>query len=191
MIDLYLNTDKTRTHLLLARISHTYFPSSVLYYNLNNFFPATLIYLFFFSSRRRHTRYIGDWSSDVCSSDLGRLATRPDRTPFRCGDGKHRRRRSTRLAGAGGPQRFATSLWQIGNPPGPQNGPHHLAYAEGCRPPSRLRMSVSDGSLEICSLTSALNFSNCITFSIRASRNSKVSFSSSLPSVNQRSSVDE
>src|SRR5437764_6163925 len=30
--------------------------------------------LFFFSSRRRHTRYIGDWSSDVCSSDLSRLA---------------------------------------------------------------------------------------------------------------------
>src|SRR5437879_10545847 len=27
---------------------------------------------FFFSSRRRHTRYIGDWSSDVCSSDLVR-----------------------------------------------------------------------------------------------------------------------
>src|SRR5436189_3100172 len=27
-------------------------------------------YYFFFSSRRRHTRYIGDWSSDVCSSDL-------------------------------------------------------------------------------------------------------------------------
>src|SRR5256885_14705179 len=30
---------------------------------------------FFFSSRRRHTRLQGDWSSDVCSSDLqlGRL----------------------------------------------------------------------------------------------------------------------
>src|SRR5256885_9312039 len=26
---------------------------------------------FFFSSRRRHTRLQGDWSSDVCSSDLG------------------------------------------------------------------------------------------------------------------------
>src|SRR3712207_9401081 len=26
---------------------------------------------FFFSSRRRHTRYWRDWSSDVCSSDLG------------------------------------------------------------------------------------------------------------------------
>src|SRR5437763_2871341 len=25
---------------------------------------------FFFSSRRRHTSYIGGWSSDVCSSDL-------------------------------------------------------------------------------------------------------------------------
>src|SRR5690625_6238902 len=27
--------------------------------------------LFFFSSRRRHTRWPRDWSSDVCSSDLG------------------------------------------------------------------------------------------------------------------------
>src|SRR5437879_9688405 len=29
-----------------------------------------LFAIFFFSSRRRHTIYIGDWSSDVCSSDL-------------------------------------------------------------------------------------------------------------------------
>src|SRR3989454_6492719 len=28
---------------------------------------------FFFSSRRRHTRLQGDWSSDVCSSDLVRV----------------------------------------------------------------------------------------------------------------------
>src|SRR3712207_9113153 len=28
------------------------------------------MYYFFFSSRRRHTRYWRDWSSDVCSSDL-------------------------------------------------------------------------------------------------------------------------
>src|SRR5690348_18266282 len=26
--------------------------------------------IFFFSSRRRHTSWTGDWSSDVCSSDL-------------------------------------------------------------------------------------------------------------------------
>src|SRR5437762_13256916 len=39
------------------------------------------MYLFFFSSRRRHTRYIGDWSSDVCSSDLGGHRDRAERSP--------------------------------------------------------------------------------------------------------------
>src|SRR5258705_7106013 len=35
--------------------------------------------IFFFSSRRRHTRCLSDWSSDVCSSDLAvRRAIRPD-----------------------------------------------------------------------------------------------------------------
>src|SRR5215217_9655702 len=29
-----------------------------------------MYFIFFFSSRRRHTRYWRDWSSDVCSSDL-------------------------------------------------------------------------------------------------------------------------
>src|SRR5256884_1542725 len=42
-----------------------------------------MLFVFFFSSRRRHTRCSRDWSSDVCSSDLnGRfaaLATRIDR----------------------------------------------------------------------------------------------------------------
>src|SRR5262245_65780578 len=33
--------------------------------------------MFFFSSRRRHTRCLSDWSSDVCSSDLGQF---PDDT---------------------------------------------------------------------------------------------------------------
>ena len=33
-------------------------------------FVFFLMYLFFFSSRRRHTRFTSDWSSDVCSSDL-------------------------------------------------------------------------------------------------------------------------
>src|SRR5207253_5573821 len=32
--------------------------------------------VFFFSSRRRHTRWPRDWSSDVCSSDLLRNSTR-------------------------------------------------------------------------------------------------------------------
>src|SRR6267154_4239598 len=30
--------------------------------------------VFFCSSRRRHTRWTGDWSSDVCSSDLAELS---------------------------------------------------------------------------------------------------------------------
>src|SRR5690348_17744365 len=34
------------------------------------FFVFFLFVFFFFSSRRRHTRWTGDWSSDVCSSDL-------------------------------------------------------------------------------------------------------------------------
>src|SRR5438034_6015898 len=32
-----------------------------------------VLVLFFFSSRRRHTRSLCDWSSDVCSSDLKQL----------------------------------------------------------------------------------------------------------------------
>src|SRR6516162_6587632 len=32
--------------------------------------PGGAALYFFFSSRRRHTRLQGDWSSDVCSSDL-------------------------------------------------------------------------------------------------------------------------
>src|SRR5438874_9925038 len=31
---------------------------------------SVIYLLFFFSSRRRHTRSLRDWSSDVCSSDL-------------------------------------------------------------------------------------------------------------------------
>src|SRR2546427_3475542 len=33
-----------------------------------------IMLFFFFSSRRRHTRFDCDWSSDVCSSDLVRVA---------------------------------------------------------------------------------------------------------------------
>src|SRR5256885_6628328 len=63
--------------------------------------------VFFFSSRRRHTRLQGDWSSDVCSSDLeleaglvaparqGRLRARPTlpQTPRRLGAPARRGRR--------------------------------------------------------------------------------------------------
>ena len=35
-----------------------------------------IVFCFFFSSRRRHTRLVSDWSSDVCSSDLPNTAHR-------------------------------------------------------------------------------------------------------------------
>src|SRR3712207_7568845 len=47
---------------------------------------------FFFSSRRRHTRYWRDWSSDVCSSDL------------------------IRRGGAGGERSEASVAWEFGRP---------------------------------------------------------------------------
>src|SRR5690606_40616528 len=40
---------------------------------------------FFFSSRRRHTRFSRDWSSDVCSSDLGVLSSIVDNVPLVAG----------------------------------------------------------------------------------------------------------
>src|SRR2546430_9770480 len=41
-----------------------------------------LFLFFFFSSRRRHTRFDCDWSSDVCSSDLGRAEMRARAIPL-------------------------------------------------------------------------------------------------------------
>src|SRR5256886_7454774 len=37
---------------------------------INIYIVSIVDYIFFFSSRRRHTRFDCDWSSDVCSSDL-------------------------------------------------------------------------------------------------------------------------
>src|SRR5438093_8805129 len=37
--------------------------------------PCVFLLFFFFSSRRRHTRLVSDWSSDVCSSDLAFFVT--------------------------------------------------------------------------------------------------------------------
>src|SRR5205807_5168593 len=61
-------------------------------------YHMTYFFFFFFSSRRRHTRLQGDWSSDVCSSDLNLsspllYAATTGSTPFRfnlhCGDIGH------------------------------------------------------------------------------------------------------
>src|SRR5256885_12363729 len=41
-----------------------------------------ILSFFFFSSRRRHTRLQGDWSSDVCSSDLNDSSGQPFYGPY-------------------------------------------------------------------------------------------------------------
>src|SRR5690348_18246950 len=53
--------------------------------------------MFFFSSRRRHTRWTGDWSSDVCSSDLHRGGARDRGARLR----RVRRRRRIHRQGGG------------------------------------------------------------------------------------------
>src|SRR5687768_18109811 len=45
--------------------------------NLVYVMSLDIFLLFFFSSRRRHTRCSRDWSSDVCSSDLQLVAAIP------------------------------------------------------------------------------------------------------------------
>src|SRR5690606_40132701 len=51
--------------------------ASVVWSSLGSWCPCALSSLFFFfSSRRRHTRFSRDWSSDVCSSDLGHVFLR-------------------------------------------------------------------------------------------------------------------
>src|SRR5436189_1336598 len=86
-----------------------------------------LCFVFFFSSRRRHTRYIGDWSSDVCSSDL------PSRA--RCESG---------LVRAGGPRARGANLWRDadaggrpGRSPGAAGGVR--CQSSRCRPRSEER----------------------------------------------------
>src|SRR5256885_12050563 len=48
---------------------------------------ACNVSVFFFSSRRRHTRLQGDWSSDVCSSDLLHKPGEPIREVYFPGGG--------------------------------------------------------------------------------------------------------
>src|SRR5437879_13218245 len=60
------------------------------------------VFFFFFSSRRRHTRYIGDWSSDVCSSDLRRRASRPSPSARRAAPPPRPRRSEERRVGKEG-----------------------------------------------------------------------------------------
>src|SRR2546422_1900142 len=58
-----------------ARVDLSKIHTAIVLHHLNGLVSMVLIlssdrFVFFFSSRRRHTRCSRDWSSDVCSSDL-------------------------------------------------------------------------------------------------------------------------
>src|SRR2546430_6495276 len=57
------------TNLITDAIWHPGFLAARVW---ENYITLPYRYFFFFSSRRRHTRFDCDWSSDVCSSDLDR-----------------------------------------------------------------------------------------------------------------------
>src|SRR5258706_11845281 len=54
----------------------------MLVYFFTNFIVFCSVF-FFFSSRRRHTRLVSDWSSDVCSSDLNDCQCQRECSPQR------------------------------------------------------------------------------------------------------------
>src|SRR3989449_882413 len=67
-----------------------------------------MIFLFFFSSRRRHTRCSRDWSSDVCSSDLSSTAGTSSARSRRPISGSGTATRTARLADASYPTASVT-----------------------------------------------------------------------------------
>src|SRR5262249_61796322 len=91
--------------------------------------------LFFFTSRRRHTRLVSDWSSDVCSSDL-RSSPAGSATTWVGAAGLDRGRPSVRevmhtipgdlraviSAGAGEPPRTPGGMDRKGEGPGGEEG---------------------------------------------------------------------
>src|SRR2546421_7367694 len=63
---------RVRHHLRSSKLPTMSAASCGMYTFCGTHSVLTLIFVFFFSSRRRHTRSDRDWSSDVCSSDLVR-----------------------------------------------------------------------------------------------------------------------
>src|SRR5256885_2604409 len=118
-------------------------------YHVYSVIAAVFADCFFFSSRRRHTRLQGDWSSDVCSSDLphphgggaGRNGLRQRRIPCR-----------ERLPGVAGGDRKSTRL----------NSSHLvISYAVFCLKKKKYRRLASfhANSLALFSLLSRMSCS--------------------------------
>src|SRR5690606_40802292 len=70
--------------------------------------------VFFFSSRRRHTRFSRDWSSDVCSSDLTTIRRELDTMQQALFDAAVARREANSLRGPKSKEEFIEFLQRDG-----------------------------------------------------------------------------
>src|SRR5256885_5830585 len=108
---------------------------------LLNLFLLFFCFFFFFSSRRRHTRLQGDWSSDVCSSDLTSKDSEPSPLTSLVS-------RSTNQSLHLGSPEFREPVKTIHRPSGDQLGDELLAWSKDMR--SALRtLSFSTSSTQI------------------------------------------
>src|SRR2546426_6546206 len=102
-----------------------------------------ICFFFFFSSRRRHTRLQGDWSSDVCSSDLRRCWRRPGtaRQPSPTSGG-----RSARLQGRARRRRQTSTKQRCGDRKSTRLNSSHLviSYAVFCLKKKKTRPKAAD-----------------------------------------------
>src|SRR2546426_8096374 len=71
-------------------------------------------FFFFFSSRRRHTRLQGDWSSDVCSSDLSGDSAKARRVNYRGRVSEGRGSDGTRDHGGDGGDEVVVCIFELG-----------------------------------------------------------------------------
>src|SRR5207245_3777048 len=110
-------------------------------------------FVFFFSSRRRHTRCYRDWSSDVCSSDLGGYGSVPQRRTIEAVPTRNLQAYDYYLRGneylrRGGDERFQRTALRMYEKAVELDSAFALAYAMVSRMRSRLYLFHYDRSPE-------------------------------------------
>src|SRR5256885_11220902 len=112
-----------------------------------------VFFFFFFSSRRRHTRLQGDWSSDVCSSDLN---SKPVETSMEAGS-------QTRICPLA-KVKIRQNICRTHRPSTPhkQRSEEHTSELQSpCNLVCRLLLEEKHGSL--VDLTALLDYDRCVS----------------------------
>src|SRR5256886_9449841 len=124
-------------HYILARQYIIFFLSCYVFFS----------FFFFFSSRRRHTRFDCDWSSDVCSSDLGNGGKAAARRPGVRRDGRVARAAPAQSVLPDGAHERALLLRRVGLVVRRRHGPHALLWLRRRRAPFPCRLPRRAGAL--------------------------------------------